>query len=91
MLYIPTHHSQIESLVWAPMPVDDLTQSPTVFQTYGKGHVGFLGDVNSEMGTTKAIFALCRLSSGIVSTRATAGSSLPDAGGWYYASCGKQE
>ena len=91
MLYIPTSQSQIESSVWAPMPVNDLTQSPTVFQTYGKGHVGFLGDVNSETGTTKAVVALCRLSSGIVPSRVTAGSRLPDAGGWYCAGCGKQE
>ena len=91
MLYIPTEDSQIESLVWAPRPVDHLTQSPTVFQTYGEGHVGFLGDVNSEMGTINAVFALCRLGSGVVPIRVSAGSSLPNAGGWYCAGCGMQE
>ena len=63
MLYITTPESKLESLVWAAEDVSDVSQSPTVFQPYGKGHVGFLGDVNGEDGTTKAILALCGLAS----------------------------
>ena len=91
MLYVPTGDSQLESLVFCSEPITNLTESPTVFQSWGKGHVGFFGDVNSEIGTTKAILALCGLTNGTRPPRITAGETLPNADGWYYAACGKQE
>ncbi|MCJ1383697.1 hypothetical protein MMC17_006811 [Xylographa soralifera] len=91
MLYVPTEDSELESLVWQPSPINDLTQSPTVFAACGKGHVGFLGDVNGEIGTTKTILALSGLSKGTKPPSVSSGEASPDAGGWYCAACGKQE
>ncbi|MCJ1422039.1 hypothetical protein MMC32_008408 [Xylographa parallela] len=91
MLYVPTEDSQLESLVWQPKPISDLTQSPAMFATCGKGHVGFLGDVNGETGTTKTVLALSGLSKGTKPPSVSSGGASPNAGGWYCAACGKQE
>ena len=85
MLYAPTEDSHFQS------PIDDLTQSPTVFAVWGKGHVGFIGDVNGERGTTKTILAPSGLSEGTELPSVSSGEASPDAEGWCCAACGKQE
>ena len=89
-LYTTTSESQLESLVWAAMPMHNETQSPVVFQSYGKGRVGYAGDVNAEAGTTKAILAMCGLTVTTTPPVGTAGTSDPEAGGLYCSGCGKQ-
>ena len=91
MLYVPTEDSRLESLFFHLGRIHDLTLSPTVFQTWGKGHVGFFGDVTSEIGTTKTILVLCGLTRGTRQPSVISGESIPDAGEWYCAGCGKQK
>lgn len=47
-VYVPTCSSRIQSMVFGPARVEDLTQTPTTFQTYGSDKLGYLGDVNME-------------------------------------------
>lgn len=89
-LYTTTSESRLESSVWSAMPMHDETQSPVVFESYGKGRVGFAGDANAETGTTKAILALCGLTSNTTPPVVIAGTSNPNAGGLYCSGCGKQ-
>lgn len=88
-LYITTSGSQLDSLVEPGMSMHDESQSPVVFQTYGKGRVGFVGDVNAETGTTKAILAMCGLTSTTTPPVVIAGTSDPEAGGLYCSDCGQ--
>ncbi|KAA6409830.1 MAG: hypothetical protein FRX48_06442 [Lasallia pustulata] len=81
--------SDLESQV-APEAVSDKNESPTVFQCYGKGHVGFLGDCNGEDGTIEAILAMCGVTSTTRPPIVAAGAEDPEAGGWYCSGCGRQ-
>ncbi|MCJ1311957.1 hypothetical protein MMC25_005631 [Agyrium rufum] len=40
---------------------DEQDQSSVVYEKYGKGHIGYLGDVNNETGTIKILLAMCGL------------------------------
>ena len=91
MLYVPTEDSRLQSLVWRPKTIDDLTQSPALFATWGTAHEGFLGDVNWKAGTTKTILALSDLADGTNPPAVSSGKAAPDAGGGYCAACGKRE
>ena len=91
MLYVTTSASQLESRVFPSRSVDNKSQSPVIFQSYGKGYVGYLEDVNSEIGTTKAILALCGLSEDNQPPTTVARISNPNIGGRYCSGCGKQE
>ena len=91
MLYVTTSESMLESLVWSASPVNDPTQSPSILQCFGRGHVGYLGDCNVEHGTTKAILGLCGLTSTTKPPQVVAGTEDPQAGGFYCWSCRKQE
>ena len=91
MLYVTTSASQLESLVFPPQSVDNKSQSPVIFQSYGNGYVGYLGDVNAEVGTTKAILALCCLTDGHQPPTTLARTSDPNTGGQYCSGCRKQE
>ena len=90
MVYTVSSESVLESRVFAPAALSDKTQSPTVFQCYGKGHVGFLGDVNGEDGSTKAILAMCGLTRSTTPPVVVAGTEDTDVGGVYCSGCGKQ-
>lgn len=90
MVYILTSESVVESRVFAPAALSDKTQSPTVFQCYGKGHVGFLGDVNGEDESIKAVLAMCGLTSSTTPPVVVAGVEDSEAGRTYCSGCGKQ-
>lgn len=61
--YIPSDSSRIQSWVFDPSSVEDLTQTPAATRTCGGrgGKVGYLGDVNAESATNKAVLAMCGL------------------------------
>lgn len=60
-VYVSTGSSRIQSLVFGPAKIEDLTQTPTAFQAYGSGKLGYLGDVNMEEETQQVLLAMCGL------------------------------
>ena len=58
--YLPSQESRTESHVFAPTPVDN-RQTPVAFDAIGKGHLGYIGDVNGEEGSTAVVLAMCGL------------------------------
>ncbi len=63
-VYLPDSSSRMQSMVFAPDPVDDLTQTPAAFTRCGEGRIGYLGDVNAEAETEKVVLAMCGLLEG---------------------------
>jgi len=63
-IYRPSSASRIESMVFAPSLINDLSQSPAVYTRVGKGHLGYIGDINWEDGSTKVILAMFGLREG---------------------------
>ncbi|MCJ1359731.1 MAG: hypothetical protein MMC33_009733 [Icmadophila ericetorum] len=91
MLYVTTPDSQLESLVFAARPQHNEKESPVVFQTYGKGRVGWIGDVNGEKGSTKVVLGICGLSSGSKLPTPIPATQDPHAGRICCTNCGKRE
>lgn len=60
-VYLPSPSSRTQSMVFAPRPIADLSQTPAAFGKSGQGHVGYVGDVNAEAPTAKVILAMCGL------------------------------
>lgn len=60
-VYVPEASSRTQSMVFAPAEVD-LQQCPAVFSPYGKGFIGYIGDVNNEEGSRKLLTAMLRKS-----------------------------
>lgn len=60
-VYVPDASSRTQSMVFAPAAVD-LQQCPAVFAPYGKGYIGYIGDVNNEEGSRKLLAAMLRKS-----------------------------
>ncbi|KAJ7184529.1 hypothetical protein C8R46DRAFT_1208719 [Mycena filopes] len=60
-LYVASDESRVESMVFAPTRITNLTDVPVVFAELGRGWLGYVGDVNSEQGSTEAIVAMFRL------------------------------
>ncbi|KAF8643577.1 hypothetical protein AX16_008965 [Volvariella volvacea WC 439] len=60
-LYVPTEDSYLESLVFAPEPITNLNEAPSVGRKVGDGYLGFVGDVNGETGSTKIVLAMLGL------------------------------
>lgn len=58
-VYVPEASSRIQSMVFVPEEVD-LQQCPAVFSPYGKGYIGYIGDVNNEEGSRKLLTAMLR-------------------------------
>ncbi|KAI1786100.1 TPR-like protein [Ganoderma leucocontextum] len=60
-VYVLTASSRIESRVFAPEPITDerAEESPAVLARVGEGHLGYVGDVNGEQGSTRLIFEMC--------------------------------
>ena len=56
-VYIPTDTSKTQSLVFGPAEADQ-AQTPAAFVNYGKGKVGYVGDVNNEAGSKKLVMAM---------------------------------
>jgi hypothetical protein len=48
-------------MVWGPVPIDNLEQSPAVYAPIGKGYLGYLGDVNGEDEAANIILAMLGL------------------------------
>lgn len=60
MLYIATDVSRLESHVFAPRPITNTKETPVAFTKFGQGHIGYIGDVNSEDETHHVILAMCQ-------------------------------
>jgi len=60
-VYQPTASSITQSRVFSPEHVGDLTQAAVVYQKVDQGWLGYVGDVNYEVGSTAVILALCGL------------------------------
>lgn len=88
-VYVPGSGSHLDSRAGREV-AGDMNESPIVFQCYGKGHVGYLGDVNGDNATTKANLAMCGVTSTTRPPQVVAGSEDPRAGGLYCSGCGKQ-
>jgi hypothetical protein len=58
--YLPSTESRTESRVFAPASVDT-QQTPVAFGAIGSGHLGYIGDVNGEEGSTAVVLAMCGL------------------------------
>jgi hypothetical protein len=59
--YRTDEHSVLESLVWAPEPVDCPGEAPVAVGKVEDGRLAYIGDVNVEDGTGDVILALCGL------------------------------
>ncbi|KAM5432971.1 hypothetical protein McanMca71_006533 [Microsporum canis] len=60
-LYLPNRDSMTESRVFGPERISDLSQAAVVFAPYGRGRIGYVGDVNGEDGSHAAILAMCKV------------------------------
>ncbi|KAI9752206.1 MAG: hypothetical protein M1815_000666 [Lichina confinis] len=61
-VYVPTTESWTQSRVFMSTPVEDLSESPVAFTQIGQGHLGYVGDVNSEVESTAVVLAMFGLS-----------------------------
>jgi hypothetical protein len=59
-VYITSEKSVVESNVFAPSSVHNLSEAPFLFQAVDSGYVGWVGDVNNETGSTAVILAMCK-------------------------------
>jgi hypothetical protein len=59
-VYIPTPESSLESLVFPPVSIE-LGETPVAYTKVGEGFLGYVGDVNSEEGSTSVILAMLNL------------------------------
>ena len=60
-IYLPTENARLQSMVFAPVAITDQSESPAVQTRVGCGHLGYIGDVNSEEESTKVILAMLGL------------------------------
>lgn len=60
-IYVPTPHSRVQSLVFAPTKVTNLEEAPVVYTKIGSGYLGYVGDVNAEEETTSVVLGMLRL------------------------------
>lgn len=58
-VYVPEASSRTRSMVFESAEVD-LQQCPAIFAPYGKGYIGYIGDVNNEEGSRKLLAAILR-------------------------------
>ena len=56
-VYVPADGAKSMSMVFAPAEVDQ-DQTPAAFTHYGKGLVGYVGDVNNEGGSRKLVMEM---------------------------------
>lgn len=59
--YLPNNESVTESAVFPPTRIESMEQTPVAFASVGDGKLGYLGDVNAEAASDKAILAMCGL------------------------------
>ena len=60
-VYSPTQESRLQSAVFPAYQITDLDESPVVYTRFGKGYLGYNGDVNGEEDSTAIILAMLRL------------------------------
>jgi len=86
-LYTATNDSRVESFVFAPTPIDrSKNEFPAAFtKVFSGGHVGYVGDMNSEHPSSQVVLAMCRFAR----TKANAATAL--APGVAVAACNGQE
>lgn len=63
-VYVPEASSWTQSAVF-PAAAVDLSQSPAAFAKCGRGYVGYIGDVNNEVGSQKLLMAMLGKSNSI--------------------------
>lgn len=56
-VYVPLEQSRTESRVFPPDAVDN-SQTPAAFHKYGSGWLGYIGDVNNEVGSQALLMAM---------------------------------
>lgn len=56
-VYVPEASSRTQSAVF-PAAAVDLQQCPAAFAKCGRGYVGYIGDVNNELGSQKLLMAM---------------------------------
>lgn len=56
-VYVPEASSRIQSAVF-PAAAVDLQQCPAAFAKCGRGYIGYIGDVNNEVGSQKLLMAM---------------------------------
>ncbi|KAI1385459.1 uncharacterized protein F4822DRAFT_345036 [Hypoxylon trugodes] len=59
--YVTDDNSVIESHVFAPENAHTPGETPVAFASVGEGKLGYVGDVNSEVGSTRVVLAMCGL------------------------------
>lgn len=59
--YRQTRDSMVESPVYPPTPVEDVSYVPVALASVGQGKLGYIGDVNTEQASYAAIFVMCGL------------------------------
>ncbi|KAG6827821.1 hypothetical protein H0H92_010337 [Tricholoma furcatifolium] len=79
VVYRPTAESRVESLVFAPTPIDNLAESPAVHARIGQGYLGYIGDVNWEEGSSNLLLAMLDLSNPRSALRPKMGASISTA------------
>lgn len=57
-MYKPNEESRLESLVFAPVKIENSLEAPAVCTRVGQGYLGFLGDVNGEICSTNTLLAM---------------------------------
>ncbi|KAL1683383.1 hypothetical protein EV122DRAFT_176769, partial [Schizophyllum commune] len=60
-MYGPTEDSKLQSMVFAPVKIDKLSEYPVVHARVGDGYLGFIGDVNGETESTHPVLAMLGL------------------------------
>lgn len=60
-LYRPSDDSWTESHVFHNTPFNDLSETAIAYTPMGDGWLGYVGDVNNEVGSTKVTLAMCGL------------------------------
>jgi hypothetical protein len=61
MLYQATKQSRVQSLVFAPTPVEDTDETSAAFAKCGYGYLGVLGDVNIEDESTAIVMYMLQV------------------------------
>lgn len=60
-IYLPSASAYVQSHVCPPSPIEDRSQTPAALTAYGKGMLGYLGDVNGEAQTIQILLTMCGL------------------------------
>lgn len=59
-IYTATDESVIESRVFPPDKIENLTEAAAAFKSVGDGFIGYMGDVNNEKETQTLVLSMCK-------------------------------